>query len=65
MNRFTHETLEKLKKIKNNNPRFPNRETAIDFLKKETGLSEAECAEAYDNFLNVDFSQKIDYEKEI
>ena len=64
LNRFAHETLESLKAIKNSEITFSDRKAAIDFLKKETGLSEKDCAEAYDCFLQVDFSQKIDYEKE-
>lgn len=36
---------------------FNNKKEAIDYLVKETGLSNQECSEAYDFAMKTDFSK--------
>lgn len=52
--------IEKLKEVKNELlENFSNRDEAIEYLVKETNLSEEECSDAYDILVKIDFSKNI------
>jgi len=50
MNNELNEAILKLEEIKGLLKKFSNREEAIEFLVKETGISKEECTTAYDFF---------------
>ena len=52
--------IEILKEVKNELlENFSTRDEAIQYLVKETNLSEEECSNAYDLFVKIDFSKNI------
>lgn len=52
--------IERLKEVKNKLlENFSNRDEAIEYLVKETNLSEEECSNAYDILVKIDFSKNI------
>ncbi|MCM1269888.1 MAG: hypothetical protein NC247_04575 [Ruminococcus flavefaciens] len=52
--------IERLKEVKNELlENFSNRDEAIEYLVKETNLSEEECSNAYDILVKIDFSKNI------
>ena len=54
------EAIQKLQEIKGVLEKFSNREEAIKFLVKETGISKEECASAYDFLVKVNLDKKIE-----
>ena len=52
--------IEILKEVKNELlENFSTRDEAIEYLVKETNLSEEECSNAYDLLVKIDFSKNI------
>ncbi len=52
--------IERLKEVKNELlENFSDRNEAIEYLVKETNLSEEECSNAYDILVKIDFSKNI------
>ena len=52
--------IEILKEVKNELiENFSTRDEAIEYLVKETNLSEEECSNAYDLLAKIDFSKNI------
>ncbi len=52
--------IEKLKEVKSELlENFSTRDEAIEYLVKETNLSEEECSNAYDLLVKIDFSKNI------
>ncbi len=52
--------IERLKEVKTELlENFSNRDEAIEYLVKETNLSEEECSNAYDLLVKIDFSKNI------
>ena len=52
--------IEILKEVKNELlENFSTRDEAIEYLVKETNLSEEECSNAYDLLVKIDFSKDI------
>lgn len=52
--------IKKLKEVKNELlENFSNKNEAIEYLVKETNLSEEECSNAYDILVKIDFSKNI------
>ena len=52
--------IERVKEVKNELlENFSNRDEAIEYLVKETNLSEEECSNAYDILVKIDFSKNI------
>ncbi|MBQ8350045.1 MAG: hypothetical protein IJY19_10500 [Ruminococcus sp.] len=52
--------IERLKEVKNELlENFSDRDEAIEYLVKETNLSEEECSNAYDILVKIDFSKNI------
>ncbi len=52
--------IEKLKEVKNELlENFSTKDEAIEYLVKETNLSEEECSNAYDILVKIDFSKNI------
>lgn len=52
--------IERIKEVKNELlENFSNRDEAIEYLVKETNLSEEECSNAYDILIKIDFSKNI------
>ena len=59
-NRDLRDAVEILKKAKNElSDNCSNRDEAIEYLVKETNLSEDECSAAYDILVKIDFSKNI------
>ena len=51
--------IEKLKEVKNELlEKFSDRDETVEYLVKETNLSEEECSNAYDLLIKIDFSKK-------
>ncbi len=60
MNNEIAKCIEKLKGVRNELlENFSNRDEAIEYLVKETNLSEEECSYAYDLLVKIDFSKNI------
>lgn len=52
--------IETLKGVKSElSEHFSTRDEAIEYLVKETNLSEEECSAAYDLLIKIDFSKNI------
>ena len=52
--------IERLKEVKNELlENFSDRDEAIEYLVKETNLSEEECSNAYDILVKIDISKNI------
>ncbi len=52
--------IERVKEVKNELlENFSDRDEAIEYLVKETNLSEEECSNAYDILVKIDFSKNI------
>lgn len=58
MNNELKKAILKLKEIKDLLEKFSNRDEAIKFLAKETGISKEECATAYDFLVKVNLDKK-------
>ena len=53
--------IEILKEVKNELlENFSTRDEAIEYLVKETNLSEEECSNAYDILIKIDFSKNVE-----
>lgn len=53
--------IEKLKEVKNELlEKFSDRDEAIEYLVKETNLSEEECSNAYNILVKIDFSKNTE-----
>ena len=53
--------IERLKEVKNELlEKFSTRDEAIQYMVKETNLSEEECSNAYDLLIKIDFSKNIE-----
>ncbi len=59
MNGDLKSIIEKFKESKMILDDFSNKEDAIDFLIKETGLSKEECDKAYNILINIDLNKNI------
>ncbi len=51
--------IDRLKEVKEILEKFSTRDEAIEYLVKETNLSE-ECSNAYDILIKIDFSKNIE-----
>lgn len=52
--------IERVKEVKNELlENFSDRDEVIEYLVKETNLSEEECSNAYDILVKIDFSKNI------
>lgn len=60
MNNELKKAILKLKEIKDLLEKFSNRDEAIKFLAKETGISKEECTSAYDFLVKVNLYKKIE-----
>ena len=60
MNNELKEAILKLQEIKGVLEKFSNREEAIKFLAKETGISKEECSTAYDFLVKVNLYKKTE-----
>lgn len=60
MNNELKKAILKLKEIKDLLEKFSNRDEAIKFLAKETGISKEECTSAYDFLVKVNLVKKIE-----
>ena len=60
MNNELKEAILKLKEIKDLLEKFSNREEAIEFLAKETGILKEECSTAYDFLVKVNLYKKTE-----
>ncbi len=60
MNNELKKAILKLKEIKDLLEKFSNRDEAIKFLAKETGISKEECTSAYDFLVKVNLDKKIE-----
>ena len=58
MNNELKKAILKLKEIKDLLEKFSNRDEAIKFLAKETGISKEECTSAYDFLVKVNLDKK-------
>lgn len=52
--------IDRLKEVKELLEKFSTRDEAVEYLVKETNLSEEECSNAYDILVKIDFSKKIE-----
>jgi len=60
MNNELKKAILKLKEVKGLLKKCSNREEAIKFLAKETGISKEECTSAYDFLVKVNLDKKIE-----
>jgi len=58
MNNELKKAILKLKEVKGLLKKCSNREEAIKFLAKETGISKEECAFAYDFLISISLDKK-------
>lgn len=52
--------IERLKESKEILKKFTTKEEAIEYLVKETGITEEECAEAYNILIKIDLNKNIE-----
>lgn len=52
--------IDRLKEVKELLEKFSTRNEAIEYLAKETNLSEEECSNAYDILIKIDFNKNIE-----
>lgn len=55
------ESINRLRELKEILGKFSAKKDAVEYLIKETNLSEEECSKAYDFLMNLDLDKKVIY----
>ena len=55
------ESINRLRELKEILGKFSTKKDAVEYLIKETKLSEEECSKAYDFLINLDLDKKVIY----